>query len=343
MNKRNTKTYRMPAEWEPHSAVWLAWPYDEITFPGRVERAEAAFVKILSAIYESETVELLVLNEDMKGAAEGMLAGAGIDVKRINFHTTDYADVWLRDTGPVFVKDDAGRTVIIKWLFNAWGNKFEELLKDGEIPKKISGWKNMPMEKPGVIIEGGAIDVNGEGVCLTTEQCLLNKNRNPAKSKADIEKYLGDYLGIRKTVWLKEGLVNDHTDGHVDEVARFVAPDKIVCAYEEDATDENYEILKDNYQTLSQATDAEDKPFEIIKLPMPHVRYDDGSKAPVSYTNFYIGNTVVLAVTFNDENDGEALEILRSCFPGREVTAIDCSDIIYGGGAVHCITQQQPK
>ncbi|MFI5323154.1 MAG: agmatine/peptidylarginine deiminase [Thermodesulfobacteriota bacterium] len=343
MNKRNMQTYRMPAEWEPHSAVWLAWPYDEITFPGRVERAEAAYVKILRAIYRSETAELLVLSEDMKEKAEEMLAGAAIDVKKINFHPTDYADVWLRDTGPVFVKDGAAKTVIIKWLFNAWGNKFEELLKDGAIPKKISGWKKLPIKKPRVVIEGGAIDVNGEGMCLTTEQCLLNENRNPGKSKTYIEKYLGAYLGVRKTVWLKEGLVNDHTDGHIDELARFVAPNKIVCAYEDNVSDENHEILKDNYNILSQATDTAGKPFEIIKLPMPHVRYDDGSKAPVSYTNFYIGNTVVLAAVFNDNNDEEALEIIRNCFPGRKVAAIDCSDIIYGGGAVHCMTQQQPK
>lgn len=343
MNDQNKLKYRMPPEWEPHSAVWLAWPYDEITFPGRVEKAEAAFVKILNAIHKSEQAELLVLDRDMRDRAYEMLAAAGIDMARINFYTTDYADVWLRDTGPTFVKDRAGRAVIIKWLFNAWGNKFEELLKDGAIPQKISEWKDLPIRKPRAVIEGGAIDVNGMGVCLTTEQCLLNENRNPGKSKADIEKYLRDYLSITKTVWLKEGLVNDHTDGHIDEIARFVAPDKIVCAYEDDKNDENYQILQDNYKTLSQATDVNGKPFEIIKLPMPHVRYDDGSKAPVSYTNFYIGNTVVLAAIFNDENDEEALEILRGSFPGREVVGIDCSDIIYGGGAIHCITQQQPE
>jgi agmatine deiminase len=343
MNRINTQTYRMPAEWEPHSAVWLAWPYDEITFPGRVEKAEAAFVKILSAVYESETVELLVLNDGMRKRAEEMLCGTGIDVKKINFHTTDYADVWLRDTGPIFVKDRTGKTVIIKWRFNAWGNKFEELLKDGSIPRRISRWKNVPIKCPRAVIEGGAIDVNGKGVCLTTEQCLLNENRNPGTSKTYIEKYLGDYLGVRKTVWLREGLINDHTDGHIDELARFVSTDKIVCGYEDDDNDDNYRILQDNYKILMRATGTQGRQFEIIKLPMPHVRYDDGSKAPVSYTNFYIGNRVVLAATFNDKNDEEALQILGNCFPGREVVGIDCSDIIYGGGAVHCMTQQQPK
>lgn len=343
MNNQNSLQYRMPAEWEPHSAVWLAWPYDEDTFPGRVAKAEVAFVKMISAVHRSEGVELLVLDEEMREKAGEMLSSAGVDTARVNFHLTDYADVWIRDTGPIFVKDRAGKIVITKWLFNAWGNKFPELLKDGEIPQKIGEWKELPVLKPEVIIEGGAIDVNGERVCLTTEQCLLNKNRSPGRTRADIEKFLKDYLGIQKTVWLKEGLVNDHTDGHIDELARFTAPDRIVCAYEDNESDENYRTLQANYKNLSEATDINGKPFEILKLPMPHMRYDDGTKAPVSYTNFYIGNTVVLAATFKDENDEVALKILEECFPDRKVVGIDCSDIIYGGGAVHCMTQQQPK
>jgi agmatine deiminase len=343
MSKGKKFSYRMPAEWERHSAVWLAWPYDEITFPDRVEKAEAVFAKIIGAIHKSEEAELLVLDEEMKEKAHGMLAASGIDMKRVHFHIADYADVWLRDTGPIFVKNGSGKTVITKWIFNSWGNKFPELLKDAAIPRMIGEWKNMPVEEPQIVIEGGAIDVDGEGVCLTTEQCLLNENRNPGRSKAEIEKYMEDFLGVRKTVWLKEGLVNDHTDGHIDEIARFVAPGRIVCAYEDDPEDENFAILSDNYKTLTEATDISGRPFEVIRLPMPHVRYDDGRKAPVSYTNFYIGNTVVLAPIFNDENDEEALGILRACFPGREVMGIDCSDIIYGGGALHCMTQQQPE
>ncbi len=343
MKNQNNLPYRMPAEWEPHSAIWLAWPYDAETFPERVEKAEAAFAEIISTVHMSEVVELLVLDQGMRQKAEELLTSAGVDTARVNFHITDYADVWLRDTGPIFVKDQAGRIVITKWRFNAWGNKFPELLKDGAIPQKISEWKNLPIVRPEAVVEGGAIDVNGEGVCLTTEQCLLNTNRNPGETRADMEKFLKDYLGIQKTIWLKEGLVNDHTDGHIDELARFVAPDKIVCAYEDDENDENYRILQANYQTLSEATDIQGKPFEILKLPMPHMRYEDGTKAPVSYTNFYIGNTVLLAATFKDENDKEALKILEECFPGRKVAGIDCSDIISGGGALHCMTQQQPK
>ena len=343
MNNQKNPPYRMPAEWEPHSAIWLAWPYDEDTFSDRVGKAESAFVEIISAVHRSEPVDLLVLNQTMRNKSEEKLDNAGVDMTRVNFHITDYADVWLRDTGPVFVKDHTGKLVITKFEFNAWGNKFPELLIDGALPQKIGEWKNLPIEKPDAVIEGGAVDVNGEGMCLTTEQCLLNENRNPGKTKPDMEKYLEKYLGVRKTIWLKEGLINDHTDGHIDELARFAAANKIVCAYEDDEDDENYGILQANYKTLLEAADMNGKPFEIIRLPMPHMRYADGRKAPVSYTNFYIGNTVVLAPVFKDLNDEEALRILGDCFPGRKVAGIDCGDIIYGGGAIHCVTQQQPK
>lgn len=340
MNKK-ISDYLMPAEWEPHEAVWLAWPYDEITFPDRVESAEDTFVEMIMALEGSEIVELLVLDEEMKESAREKLAAGGVGKDAVIFRLTDYADVWLRDTGPIFVRD-GGRKVITKWIFNSWGGKFEELLKDGEIPGKIAEWKNLPIVKAGLVVEGGAIDVNGAGVCLTTEQCLLNENRNPGMTKGDIEKFLGEYLGVEKTIWLGEGLLNDHTDGHIDEIARFVSRDTIVCAFEDDEDDENYATLRANYEILSAATGLDGKPFDIIKLPMPHVRYDDGEKAPVSYTNFYIGNKVVLAPVFNDENDEMALEILGECFPGRKLVPIDCSDIIYGGGAIHCMTQQEP-
>jgi len=341
MNEKNPN-YMMPAEWEPHEAVWLAWPYDEITFPDRVEKAEDVFVEMIKALEGSERVELLVLDEEMKERARGKLAAGGVGEDAVRFRVTDYADVWLRDTGPIFVRNGSGGKVLTKWIFNSWGGKFPELLKDGEIPGKIARWKDLPLVKAEAIVEGGAIDVNGAGVCLTTEQCLLNENRNPAMTKADVEKFLGDFLGVRKTIWLGEGLLNDHTDGHIDELARFVSPGAIACALEDDEDDENYAALRANYEILSTATDPDGKPFNIIKLPMPHVTYDDGEKAPVSYTNFYVGNAVVLAPVFNDENDGQALEILAKCFPGRKLVPVDCSDIIYGGGAVHCMTQQEP-
>ena len=194
-----------------------------------------------------------------------------------------------------------------------------------------------------MILEGGSIEVNGAGVLLTTEQTLLNPNRNPDLNKKQIENYLSDYLGASKIIWLKKGLVNDHTDGHIDDVAKFVSSNKILCAYEDNVEDENFKILNDNYQILKNSTDQNGRPFELIKLPMPHMKYDDGLKAPVSYCNFYIGNSVILAPIFNDPNDAKALAIIQSCFPERKVVAIDCSEIIYGGGAIHCMTKQQPE
>jgi len=341
--------YRMPAEWEPHSAIWLAWPYDEIAFPKRVKKAEEAVIKMIAAIHTSELVELLVLDEAMKAKAEKLLTASLVDLKKISFRTADYLGGWMRDSGGLWVKNGRGDLKLVDFSFNAWGNKFPDLQKDALLPTKISSWLNLPIDNPEIIIEGGSIEINGQGMCLATEQCLLNENRNLGKTKKDIEKYLADYLGIKKTIWLYRGLVNDHTDGHVDELAKFVGTNKILCAYEDDPKDANYAILKNNYETLQASVNLEGQPFEVVKLPMPHVYFKDAAvglkedaKAPASYINFYIGNSVILAPVYNDQNDAKALKIIQSCFPERKVVGIDCSDIIYGGGAIHCMTQQQP-
>jgi len=341
--------YTMPAEWSKHSAIWLAWPHDEISFPNRVEKVQNDVAKIIAAIHQSEQVELLVLDAAMKQSAENKLQTAGVDLSKVTFRIVEYMDGWMRDCGPIFVKDESGRQLLVKWIFNMWGGKFMDLLPDDKLPYKIKEWLTLDMQQPELVLEGGAIDVNGGGLCLTTEQCVLNENRNGGKTKKDIEKYFADYLGIKKTIWLFEGLVNDHTDGHIDELARFVGPNKIVAGYEENPSDENYAILKNNFETLQAATNMEGQPFELIKLPMPHLYFKDeaagaakGERVPASYTNFYIGNTVVLASIFNDPNDSKALQILQECFPDRKVIGIDCSDIIYGGGGIHCMTMQQP-
>jgi agmatine deiminase len=341
--------YRLPAEWEPHAAVWLAWPHDEISFPGRVEKVQSDVTKIVSAIHTSEQVELFVLDEQMKSQASAMLSAAGVDLTKVTFRIANYMDGWMRDCGGIFVKDQTGKMKMVKWIHNQWGGKFPDLIPDDKLPYAIKDWLGMEMLEPRLILEGGAIEINGQGICLTTEQCVLNENRNHGITKLDVEKFLADYLGIKKTVWLWKGLINDHTDGHIDELAKFVDPNKILCAYEDNEQDENYAILKNNYETLIEATNLEGKPFEVIKLPMPHMTFkgnaaglEPDAKAPVSYINFYIGNTVVLAAVYNDQNDQKALGIIQSCFPDRKVVPIDCSDIIYGGGAIHCMTQQQP-
>ena len=338
--------YIAPAEWEKHSAVWLAWPYDETTFPKRIPQAETVFAQIVKAIHKGETVKLLVVDLEMKERAGSFLEKVGVDVRKVNFVITRFADVWTRDYGPIFIVQRLEKKFAwVKWIYNGYGKGdnpyFSPVVRDNDVFNNIE----LPGEKfeAGMVLEGGAIDVNGKGACLTTEETLMNPNRNPEKSKNDMEKYLANYLGVQKTIWLPKGLVNDHTDGHIDEVARFVAPNKILCAYEDDTADENFKILDDNYRILKNSVDHNGRSFEVIKLPMPHMRYEDGSKAPVSYSNFYIGNGTVLMASFGDPNDEKARKIITDCFPDRKVTVIDCREIIYGGGGIHCMTREQPE
>ncbi|KKR61717.1 MAG: Agmatine deiminase [Parcubacteria group bacterium GW2011_GWA2_40_37] len=340
----------MPAEWEKHEAVWLAWPHDKISFPPtRLTRVEERYVEIIKALSESELVNLLVLNEKMRTRVSEMLKKRGLDISKIIFHITDYADVWLRDYGPMFVLHcEEKKLSWIKWQYDAYAKKFPMLLKDNQVFYNLKNKIKASMLESNMILEGGSIEQNGSGTLLTTEQCLLNSSRNPSLSKKQIEGNLKNFLGATNIIWLKQGLENDHTDGHVDDIARFVSPDIIFCAYEEDENKKNHHILKKNFEVLEKALDQNSTPFKLVKLQVPHLVYDDnkpfeaGSIAPASYTNFYIGNTIVLVPTYNDRNDENALKIIQSYFANRKVIGIDCRDLIYGGGAIHCITQQQP-
>lgn len=324
----------MPAEWAKHEATWLAWPHDITTFPDRIPQAEKIFTEIIYHLHSGERIELFVTDKNMQARAQALLKARGVDLGRVNFHIMDYADVWTRDTAPSFVLNNKTRA-LIKWKFNAYGNKFPTLLKDAAMPDAVAAYLKETVITPSFICEGGAIETNGRGLLLTTEECLLNPNRNPDKSKQGIEEELKSLTGAKQVIWLEKGLVNDHTDGHIDEVARFVAADKIVCAWTDDKTNPNYEILRTNYEILSNVA-------EIFKLMLPNFHYDDGELAPASYANFYIANQVVLVPQFNDPNDAPALKIIQSLFPERPAIGIDCTDLIYGGGTIHCITQQQP-
>src|SRR5437764_1348641 len=228
------------------------------------------------------------------------------------------------------------------WIFNAWGNKYEELKKDNAIPSRLEGILNARRFDPGIVMEGGSIEVNGEGVVLTTEQCPLNHNRNPDLSREEIEQYLKDYLGVEKVLWLGEGIVGDDTDGHVDDIARFVAPDTIVCALEDDPTDANYQLLRANYERLQSMTDAQGRPFEIVTLPMPGAVYGREERLPASHANFYVANGVVLLPVFGHANDARAIETLQGVFAGRAVVPVNALDLVWGMGTIHCLTQQQP-
>lgn len=355
MDTPRSLSYRMPGEWEQHAAIWLAWPHDRISFPN-LEKVEQTFVQIISAIHSTEQVELLVRDKVMKVRVEEMLAAAGVDISKNNFHFFDYADVWTRDTAPTFVVKSTpffisplvggrmrGGMRAIKWKYNAYGNKWPALLKDDNIGFFIAKALKTQILEPGIVMEGGSFDVNGAGSLLTTEQCLLNPNRNPKFSREQIENNLREYLGVRNIIWLKEGIAGDDTDGHVDDIARFVNQNIILAAYEDDEADENFSALKENYDILKSSKDEQGRPFNVIKLPMPKLTREDGSRLPASYANFYIGNGKVLVPTFGRKNDEKALQIIQKQFPDREVVDIDCRDMVHGFGAIHCATQQQPK
>lgn len=334
--------YFMPAEWERHEAIWLSWPYDPTTFQN-VGRAEETYAEIISAIHESEKVNLLVVNSEMKARAVKLLEKMLVGLGKIRFIFHDYADVWFRDYGPTFIVDKAKRKLaMVHWVYNAYGRKYEELARDVNIPDVINQEMKLPCFKPGIVMEGGSIDVNGCGALLTTEQCLLNRNRNPQLSRAEIEEYLKNNLGVRHIIWLKEGIVGDDTDGHVDDIARFVNSTTVLCAFEENAKDENHAVLKENYEILLKSKDQDGNKLNVIKLPMPGPVMADETRLPASYANFYIGNKAVLVPVFGHKNDKIALEIIQKAFPERKVVGINCTDLVYGLGTIHCISQQQP-
>jgi agmatine deiminase len=331
----------MPAEWDSHEATWLSWPHDPTTFISGVEKVEKTYVQIIKYLHKDEQVNLFVQDDIMKQKVKKLLSQANVDLSRVLFFEFDYADVWFRDYGPIFVRNQ-DEVAMVHWGFNSWGQKYEELLKDAEIPDVINEYMGLACFEPGIVLEGGSIDVNGEGTLLTTKQCLLNKNRNPSFSKEKIEAYLKDYFGVTHIIWLNCGIAGDDTDGHVDDLARFVNATTVVCAFDQ-SDDENCRALKQNYQTLCRAVDQDGKKLEIAKLPMPGNVCYENQRLPASYTNFYIDNKTVLVPTFRSEKDKEALAILQELFPNRKVVGVDCTDLICGFGAIHCISQQQPK
>ncbi len=338
--------YHMPAEWEEHSAIWLSWPYDLDTFP-EIEKVENAYVAIIKAIHESETVNLLVKDEMVQSALVDRLRRELVDLHRVRFHQINYSDVWFRDYGPTFVvnreKENGKKKIaMVAWTFNAWGEKYPEMLGDTRIPCLINDDLKMECFLPGIVLEGGSIDVNGCGTVLTTEQCLLNSNRNPGLGKEEIEVYLKEYLGASKVIWLKQGIAGDDTDGHVDDIARFVNPTTVLCAYEDDPEDDNYPVLLENYGQLCKETDQDGNPLTVIKLPMPGLVMEEERRLPASYANFYIGNEAVMVPIFGDKNDEAALKIIQEAFSDRMVVGIDCREVVQGFGTIHCISQQQP-
>jgi agmatine deiminase len=350
--------YRMPAEWEPHRATWIAWPHNREDWPGKFGPIRWVYAEIVRVLSRSERVEILVQGAKEEAKVRKILGKAGVNPAAVGYHRIPTDRVWTRDSGPSFVLKDGAigdeRLGLVHWKFNAWA-KYDNHLADRKIPRslaRILGARRWvpKAEIPGVadpvrvVLEGGAIDVNGRGTVLTTEECLLSpiQARNPGLEREDIERFLADYLAARHVIWLGRGIVGDDTHGHVDDLARFVDHGTVVIASESDPSDENYELLRENRMRLDSAVDQDGKALRVVELPMPAPVIFDGQRLPASYANFLIANRVVLVPTFNDPADRKALETLGSLFPDREVVGIHAVDLVWGLGTIHCMTQQEP-
>ena len=345
--------YRMPAEWEPHQATWLAWPHNPEDWPGKFQTIPWLYAEIVRLLAAHEQVHFLVENAKAEERAASVLRRAGANLDRVSFHLWPTNRGWTRDSGPIFIKNTSGQVAITDWRFNAWA-KYSDWQLDDRIPARVAELLGLPAWEPAVrladgasqrlVLEGGSIDTNGAGLLLTTEECLLSEiqQRNPGVSRAQLEQAFSDFLGIDHAIWLGRGIAGDDTHGHIDDIARFVGPTTIVAAVEPDASDPNHVPLTENLARLKAARTLDGKPFDVVELPLPRPVVFRGQRLPASYANFYIANNLVLVPTFHDPRDRVALNILAEVFPGREVIGIHSVDLVWGLGTLHCMTQQQP-
>jgi agmatine deiminase len=345
--------YRMPAEWEPHLATYLVWPHNLDTWPGKFEPVPPIFARIAAALAHFEPVRTLVRDTTQIADIREMIAAAStpdgepVRMDRIELIPIATNDSWIRDYGPIFLNriapgEDGPAQIAVDWRFNSWGGKYGAYNLDDIVPQRLAEHYGFEVVEASMVLEGGSLDVNGEGTLLTTESCLLNKNRNPSMDRAEIEERLRDYLGVEQVLWLGEGIAGDDTDGHVDDLARFTAANTIVTVVEQDPTDVNYAPLQDNLQRLRAMRNRHGEPFTIATLPMPTPLYFEGVRLPASYANFYIANGAVLMPSFGCAADEMAQMTLAQLFPGRRVVTIPSADLVWGLGAIHCLTQQHP-
>jgi agmatine deiminase len=343
----------MPAEWAPHAATWLVWPHARDDWPGRFEPIPYVFGEIVRHLAPHEPVRIIVRTAALESKARTLLGQNGVDPGRVHFYRWSTDRCWIRDSGPIFVRrpaqaDSPAAVGATDWRFNGWA-KYENWRRDDRLPARIARAFDLPVWRPRfgatrVVLEGGALDVNGAGLLLATEECLLGDEqaRNPGLDRAGLERVLSEYLGVDRVLWLGRGIAGDDTHGHIDDVARFVSESTIVAAREPDPDDANHRPLEENLARLRAARGPDGRPFQVRELPMPCPFAYDGQRVPASYLNFYIANGVVLVPTFNDPADREALSILAASFPGRTVRGIHCGDLIWGLGTLHCLTQQEP-
>jgi len=334
--------YAMPAEWAPHRATWIAWPHNKEDWPGKFETIPWAYGEIVRVLSRNERVCILVQNPGARAAAKALLQKVGVDLKKVDFFPIPTDRVWTRDSGAIFVTKPGAPKIATHWKFNGWA-KYPNHKKDDQVAPRIAKALKVdeyPVIAAGreIVMEGGAIDVDGAGTLMATEECLLSKvqARNPGLGREGIEKVFADVLGIKRVVWLDKGIVGDDTHGHVDDLARFFAPGRVLLCAESDPKELNYKLLMDNRERLLG------EKLEVIPLPMPAPLVFERQRVPASYANFYIANGTVIVPTFNDPNDRVALGILADCFPGREIVGIHCVDFVWGLGTLHCATQQEP-
>lgn len=340
--------FSFPPEWHPHQGTWISWPRPEgISFPGRYHEAVEDIAGLIRVIAAHEEVHLNVPNANYERLVREFLRARKVSRRRVFFHHIRTNECWTRDHGPAFLlrrRRDRTEAAIVDWGYNAWGGKYPPYDADDAVPTRVAEELGLPVFYPGIVMEGGAVDFNGAGTILTTTSCLQNKNRNPKLSKAGIERYLRDYYGQQHVVWLGDGIEGDDTDGHIDDLARFVDTRTIAIGIEDDRRDANYEVLQDNRRRLAKARDQDGRPFEVVELPMPKPVSHDGQRLPATYLNFYFVNRALLVPTFNQPaRDRKALAILQRHLPSREVIGVDCRALIWGLGAIHCFTQQIPR
>jgi agmatine deiminase len=336
--------YYFPAEFAPHTATWLSWPHKEASWPGKISTIFPAYSKFIAYLSQSEKVCINVADEQMKQFALNHIIAAGANLSAIEFYFHRTNDAWCRDHGPAFLINPSAeiKKVIVDWDYNAWGGKYPPYDLDDVIPTKIGQKLGIPVYNPGIIMEGGSVDFNGNGTLITSRQCLLNQNRNPALNQTAIENFLQEYYGVKQILWVEEGIVGDDTDGHIDDTVRFVNEDTVLTVIEEDKADENYTLLQNNLSELKKMRLLNGKQLNIVELPMPEPVIWEDQRLPASYANFYIANKYVVVPTFQCKKDDKALDIIQQCFSDRSVIGIDSTDLIWGLGSFHCLSQQEP-
>ncbi|UII24815.1 agmatine deiminase family protein [Fulvivirga maritima] len=336
--------YYFPAEFAKHEATWLSWPHKEESWPGKIKTIYEPYAEFIKVLTSGEKVRVNVADENMKASTISYLEQNGTDLSQVEFFIHPTNDAWCRDHGPAFLvnPEAAQKKIIIDWGYNAWGDKYPPYDLDDVIPTKIAQHFNLPVLHPGIVMEGGSVEFNGKGTLLTTKSCLLNPNRNPELNQEKIEQYLTDYYGVDQILWLGDGIEGDDTDGHIDDLTRFVNEDTVVTVVEHNKSDNNYGPLQENLEHLKTLRLLNGKQINIVELPMPREIIYEDMRLPASYANFYISNNHVIVPTFQDKNDDKALDIISQCFPERKVIGISSLDIIWGLGSFHCLSQQEP-